>query len=219
MLVTDIRDWVAQVLPHTVGILEWTSFNKKFGPQPSSAGESSFDLHLPRPQYHFSFSLIVTRSLTVMTTCKSIRTTASFKVPALHRPSRRAAAPSTGTTTSSLLYLVDESSPSDEEAVPLKRRRGSKGEGAMRGELKLIVPIPEADVASNAEISIPDAEIAPLPEVSTVAPRSDPSTFEPIDIPSSAEERGKGMTVDDSESCSDVDPKKEKMFVEGVYSG
>lgn len=75
-----------------------------------------------------------TRSLTAMTICESVRTATSSKVLALCRPVRRAAAPSTGTTTPPLLHLVDESSTSDEEAIQLKRRRLEVGGEIARGK-------------------------------------------------------------------------------------
>lgn len=76
--------------------------------------------------------------------------------------------------------------------------------------------MPEIGVASDARISVLDAEIAPFPEVATVVPSNDPSTSELVDVPSSTEEGERGVTVYDFESSSDIDPDEEKMFDEGL---
>ncbi|XP_075095555.1 uncharacterized protein LOC142173806 [Nicotiana tabacum] len=45
-LVRDIFNWVGRILPHIMGICEWTGFLKKFGPTSSLAGEFIYFLFL-----------------------------------------------------------------------------------------------------------------------------------------------------------------------------
>lgn len=45
-----------------------------------------------------------------------------------------------------------------------------------------------------------------------VVPKSEPSTSKRVDVPSSAEEKKKGVVIDDYESGSDIDPKEERIF-------
>lgn len=52
-LVVNISDWMAQILPHIVGIHDWASFNKEFRPKPST---DNSDSNL-RP-HHNPFSLL-----------------------------------------------------------------------------------------------------------------------------------------------------------------
>lgn len=69
----------------------------------------------PTPAYRKSGAS--TRSLLVTTIGKTIQITISSQTRAPHRPGLQVATPLVETLTSSILYLVDESSTGEEEAV------------------------------------------------------------------------------------------------------
>lgn len=86
------------------------------------------------PTPAFCQSGMETRPLTVVSTGESLRTTTPAKTLSLCRLNRRETGSSLGETAPSLLHLMDKSSPSDEEMVPLKRQRVKVDDEAIRGE-------------------------------------------------------------------------------------
>nr|XP_033510071.1 uncharacterized protein LOC117274817 isoform X2 [Nicotiana tomentosiformis] len=106
-LVRDIHDWVSQVLPHTLGIREWTTFIKKFGPAPSVTTRGS------------------SRRSKAPTLAFRKRKATSIPSVAL-RSARSLTTPAARILTSPLRHLVDEDdeeelSPNNDNLLPRKR--------------------------------------------------------------------------------------------------
>lgn len=115
----------------------------------------------------------MTGSLLGVTAGRSIQATTSSQTSVLRKPSRRAAAPSAETPASPLSHLVDESSPSEEGLIPLKRMRVEVSDGASgaeestRGDPELSMAASESavDLVTMASQPVEVVEDAPLPEV------------------------------------------------------
>ncbi|XP_070017954.1 uncharacterized protein [Nicotiana sylvestris] len=185
------------------------------------------------PTPAFRQSSTMTGSSLAATAGKSVQTVTSSQTLVLRRPSRRSAAPTAEIPASPVLHLVDESSPSEEEPVPLKRRRVKVGgeitraEKSTKGDSGLIVAASESEmdlptmapplteVVGDAPLTEVIVEKGGLPKAAEAVSRSDPSPSRRASVPSSAEEKGKSMAVDDYKTGSDVDPEKVRMFTKG----
>lgn len=139
-LVADISDWVDRILPHTVGIRDWSSFNNRFRLKPS-IGKSSFAfitilllavVHIfllfysfplmlgrtskkvtaPVPTFHLAF---LSAGMQFML-AKSVQNTSS-QTPVLSDLGRQTTTPSVEIPACLVVHIVDEFSTSDEEVT------------------------------------------------------------------------------------------------------
>lgn len=164
---------------------------------------------------------------------QSAQPTTSSQPLVLCRPSRSSAAPTRETPVLVVLHLIDESSPINEDSVPLKRGRVDVGDGAVRatksirGDRELTVVVSEGDVNLSTVTSLSTGvmEDIPFPEVAVkirgpseamdAVLRNESSSLGPVDVPSLAEERSKGIVEDGYETSSDVDPEEVRRFNKG----
>lgn len=172
LLVADISDWVSQVLPHTVWIHDWASFNKKFGPKPPIGSRIPFFNYFDLTtvllfSFTYSFPLVLGRRSSGKAKApiplfrQAVASAGlefvlieyvqnySSKTLTSSGSGRRVAAPPMEIPASPVLHLVDESLPSEEDVAPLKRRR------VEIGGLATAVAVPKSDAILDGESARP----------------------------------------------------------------
>lgn len=238
------------------------AFFKKFGPKASTTGEFLAALTFGSPYFFlfelwivdltFCFSVLgwrasrrarapipafhqsstATGSVLIVAADKPSQPTTSSQPQVLNSSSQPLAAQPVETPTSPMVHLIDESSPSDGDLVPYKRRIVDVGDGTTRAvgssrdEHELTTVVLESDaIPPEMPLSVEVAERSPLPEgrdeiggpseaVDAVLV-SKPSSSRLVGIPLSAEERAKDVVKDSYEIGFDIDPEEVRKYNEG----